>query len=121
MNADRRRELRFKLVGSLDGLRFFSPGAELEPLAVDVSRNGMALVFLGIPTSEALQKVRIAVEDDETLPVTLELRNCRALSESPNHRSFRCGYELSELDKERGADLLTLLHAARNLRVRLNL
>ncbi len=119
MSSERRRELRFCLAGRFDGFRFYTQHTELEPLPVDVSRSGLAVLIPPGFEEEHLQELHLTTEDIDA-SVTLKLRSSfRVAQEGQSVPQLRCGYELSEKDRQRGIDLLALVHNARHLKVRI--
>lgn len=111
--ADKRKEFRFQLKGSFEGYRFALGSHHVEAKPLDISRNGLGVMVDQLVEKDTEMELKIHFPDDRP-PVTLQVRF--RVCEQVQGR-MRYGLELSDKDKRRGIDLISMLSGTPKLRL----
>lgn len=106
-----RLEHRFQLKGAFNNA-FFALGSRtvaVEPL--DVSRHGLGLLIDDTWDYDDIAAMQVVFLENHP-PITLEVRYKQPERDARGLRArTRCGFELSDMDKRRGIDLVNLLQS----------
>jgi hypothetical protein len=108
--TDKRREFRFQLKGSFSRSDFIVGQSRVHAEPIDISRTGLGLIIDARWNPQGSERIMSLEIPDQLSPILLVLRYHAEEREAPALRPrTRCGLELSERDKHRGVDLISLL------------
>ncbi len=108
--TDKRREFRFQLKGNFSNSGFILGQSRVNVEPIDISRTGIGLIVDASWCRQSPERVISLEIADPLSPILLVVRFHAEEREAHTLKArTRSGLELSERDKHRGIDLISLL------------